>query len=294
MCQLLGMNCNTPTDIHFSFAGFRKRGGQTDIHTDGFGIVFFEKNPDPSQGNRKAGIRQFHDDKPSFCSPVADLVNSYPIKAMNVISHIRKATQGTNCLANTHPFVREVWGEEWAFAHNGQLQMDFIDQLSPVPTHYQPVGTTDSEMAFCYLLNRLKSQFSEPPSYEVLFQFLTTICRELSALGLFNCLISNGDWQLAYAGSLLFFITRKAPFGEAKLADSELAIDFSEVTSQTDKVTLITTIPLTYNEHWQQLYVDECLMFRDGDILFKDTPDNPTCLTIEEGIAIARKVGASL
>ena len=111
---------------------------------------------------------------------------------------------------------------------------------------------------------------------------------------MFNCLISNGDWQLAYAGSLLFFITRKAPFGEAKLADSELAIDFSEVTSQTDKVTLITTIPLTYNEHWQQLYVDECLMFRDGDILFKDTPDNPICLTIEEGIAIARKVGASL
>lgn len=45
MCQLLGMNCNTPTDIHFSFAGFRKRGGQTDIHTDGFGIVFFEKIP---------------------------------------------------------------------------------------------------------------------------------------------------------------------------------------------------------------------------------------------------------
>lgn len=42
MCQLLGMNCNTPTDIHFSFAGFRQRGGQTDIHTDGFGIVFFE------------------------------------------------------------------------------------------------------------------------------------------------------------------------------------------------------------------------------------------------------------
>lgn len=117
MCQLLGMNCNTPTDIHFSFAGFRQRGGQTDIHTDGFGIVFFEKNPDPSQGNRKAGIRQFHDDKPSFCSPVADLVNSYPIKAMNVISHIRKATQGTNCLANTHPFVVRYG------ARNGHLRI---------------------------------------------------------------------------------------------------------------------------------------------------------------------------
>ncbi|MGN6976820.1 class II glutamine amidotransferase, partial [Neisseria sp. P0006.S006] len=24
MCQLLGMNCNTPTDIMFSFEGFRR------------------------------------------------------------------------------------------------------------------------------------------------------------------------------------------------------------------------------------------------------------------------------
>ena len=27
MCQLLGMNCNTPTDITFSFEGFAKRWG---------------------------------------------------------------------------------------------------------------------------------------------------------------------------------------------------------------------------------------------------------------------------
>lgn len=40
MCQLLGMNCNTPTDIGFSFAGFRQRGGMTDSHEDGFGIAF--------------------------------------------------------------------------------------------------------------------------------------------------------------------------------------------------------------------------------------------------------------
>jgi len=27
MCQLLGMNCNTPTDIMFSFTGFATRAG---------------------------------------------------------------------------------------------------------------------------------------------------------------------------------------------------------------------------------------------------------------------------
>ena len=42
MCQLLGMNCNVPTDICFSFEGFRTRGGLTDVHQDGWGIAFFE------------------------------------------------------------------------------------------------------------------------------------------------------------------------------------------------------------------------------------------------------------
>ena len=39
MCQLLGMNANTPTDVCFSFAGLATR---ADEHKDGFGIAFFE------------------------------------------------------------------------------------------------------------------------------------------------------------------------------------------------------------------------------------------------------------
>ena len=42
MCQLFGMNCNTPTDATFSFSGFIQRGGRTDHHADGWGIAFFE------------------------------------------------------------------------------------------------------------------------------------------------------------------------------------------------------------------------------------------------------------
>ncbi|MBP6353199.1 MAG: class II glutamine amidotransferase, partial [Acinetobacter sp.] len=39
MCQLLGMNCATPTDITFSFRGFSQRAGVTSDHCDGFGIA---------------------------------------------------------------------------------------------------------------------------------------------------------------------------------------------------------------------------------------------------------------
>lgn len=294
MCQLLGMNANTPTDIGFSFTGFRKRGGLTDHHEDGFGVAFFERT---ALGD--IGLRQFHDDKPSHLSPVADLVNHYPIEAMNVIAHIRKATTGGHGLANIHPFVREVWGEQWAFAHNGQMTADFINRLHRLNAngnaqYYQPVGDTDSELVFCYLLNRLKSTFKHRPDDTRLFAFLIAQCRYLSAGGLFNCLISNGDWHLAYAGSLLFYLTRKAPFGEARLADDDLSINFKDVTSATDCVTIITTIPLTNNEQWQQLAVNECLIFRQGRMVHQDLPSKKTYLSIDDGITLARQVGASV
>ncbi|EJS91997.1 hypothetical protein AAUPMC_00395, partial [Pasteurella multocida subsp. multocida str. Anand1_cattle] len=78
------MNCNTPTDIVFSFEGFRRRAGLTDCHCDGFGIAFFEGK----------GIRVFRDNQAAHSSPIADCVKQYHIKSLNVIAHIRKATQG--------------------------------------------------------------------------------------------------------------------------------------------------------------------------------------------------------
>ena len=42
-------------------------------------------------------------------------------------------------------------GQHWCFAHNGQLA-DF----EPPKGIYRPVGDTDSERAFCDLLNRIR------------------------------------------------------------------------------------------------------------------------------------------
>ena len=252
MCQLLGMNCNTPTDIMFSFEGFRRRGGITDHHADGFGIGFFEGK----------GVRLFHDDKPSANSPVADLVRAYQIKSENVIAHIRKASQGQTSLANTHPFMREMWGEYWLFAHNGHL-IDFFPEQGE---YYHAVGSTDSERAFCFILNRLRSRFATKPEPEVLFD--------------------------AIAG--LTYIVRKAPFGKARLLDDDVMVDFSEVTTPNDKVSVIATLPLTRDETWSQLAVNELVMFQDGDIVRSDHPENPVYMSAEEGLEIARAVGVSV
>jgi predicted glutamine amidotransferase len=139
------MNCAAPTDVTFSFTGFAARGGATDHHADGWGIAFFEDK----------ACRLFIDNQASARSPIAEMVKNYPIKSRNTIAHIRKATQGSCALENSHPFQRELWGRHWIFAHNGDLQ-DFNPVMSGV---YQPVGTTDSERAFCLLLQGLRRRF---------------------------------------------------------------------------------------------------------------------------------------
>jgi glutamine amidotransferase len=175
MCQLLGMNCNTPTDVTFSFSGFAQRGGVTDHHSDGWGIAFFEGN----------GVRHFVDHQSASQSPIADLIRRYPIQSRNVIAHIRKATQGVVSLENCHPFVRELWGRYWVFAHNGNL-MDYAPRLHG---SFKPVGQTDSEVAFCWLMQELAKSHASVPTVKELSLTLSELCRRLpsTALSIFCC-----------------------------------------------------------------------------------------------------------
>ena len=98
----------------------------------------------------------------------------------------------------------------------------------------------------------------------------------------------------AHASTLLHYIVRKAPFGKARLLDDDVMVDFSEVTTPNDKVAVIATLPLTRDETWSQLAVDELAMFRQGDIVRSDRPENPVYMSAEEGLAIARAVGVSV
>jgi len=252
MCQLLGMNCNVPTDICFSFSGFQARGGGTDIHRDGWGIAFFEG----------AGVRVFLDPQPSWGSPVAELVRHYPIRSLNVIAHIRKATQGPTGLENTHPFMRELWGRYWIFAHNGNL-VDYVPELDG---SFLPVGQTDSERAFCHLLQTLRRSFpGGMPGREELCDALDRFAEKVRGYGPFNFLLSNGDCLFAHRATELHYIVRQAPFPVAHLKDEDLSVDFNEVTTPDDRVALIATVPLTDNEVWTPLPVGRVAMFLNGE-----------------------------
>lgn len=256
MCELLGMSANVPTDICFSFTGFLHRGGGTGPHRDGWGIAFYEEG----------GYRDFRDPHPSVHSPIARLIRDYPIKSHIVISHIRQANVGQVRLANTHPYVREMWGQPWCYAHNGQLEGW---QSLPL-TFYRPVGDTDSEHAFCWLLGELRRGFPQRPQSaeqrQGLWRLLHKLCERLRGLGVFNLLFADGDYLYTYCSTRLAHITRRAPFGKASLSDAELTVNFAEHTTTRDIVSVIATEPLTDNEDWERMLPGELLVWRDGRV----------------------------
>lgn len=251
MCQLLGMNCATPTDITFSFRGFSQRAGITSDHCDGFGIAFFEDK----------ACRLFVDNQSAVESPIAELVRNYPIKSRNVIAHIRKATQGKINLENSHPFMRELWGRQWIFAHNG----DLLDFDPPLTGHFTPIGNTDSERAFCFLLDQLVAKFGYvEPSLTQVFELLLEIAPKIAEHGTFNFCLSNGQALFSYAVTKLHWLVREYPFKPAQLIDLDVEVDFSQVTTPEDRVAVITTEPLTQNEVWQAFQPGEMILFQYG------------------------------
>lgn len=256
MCELLGMSANVPTDIRFSFSGLMQRGGRTGPHSDGWGIAFYEGR----------GCRTFHDPNASADSEIAQLIRNYSIKSLTVVCHIRRANRGRVMLENTHPFTRELWGRVWTFAHNGQLRGIKKRELN----YYQPVGTTDSEYAFCWLLDQVRSRWVNPPKrHTTLWRMLKKLCQELNDLGICNLLFSDSRHLYAFCSNHLCWLTRCAPFGEARLIDDDVTVDFAKETTPRDIVTVIATHPLTNNETWTIMQPDEFVVFREGLVQFQ-------------------------
>ena len=254
MCQLFALSSNSPTAVTFSFTGFSARGGRTGVHADGWGIAF----------HHDGGSRVFIDDQPACQSPLAAFLREHPIRATTVLAHIRKATQGAVQLTNCHPFQRSWGGRNWTFCHNGTLH-DFAPALLP---QHQPLGSTDSEAAFAWLLQQLQHRFgARVPAPAVLAPLLAELCGQIAQHGAFNLVLSDGVHTYAHCSTRLSWLQRAHPFAPARLIDADLTLDLARDNGPLDRMVLLATEPLTHDEPWQALQPGELLVLHQGHIV---------------------------
>jgi glutamine amidotransferase len=188
MCELFGMSARFPTTVRLSFDELARHGGGTGPHRDGWGVGFMHDGDalvvrEPNAAHDSRWVRFIQEQQPLTSIAVA---------------HIRRATRGPRALRNTQPFTRELGGRVHLVAHNGMLA-DIESHARFRTRRFRPVGDTDSEQAFCALLERVAPLWEEGhPSLEARVREVGAFAAELRALGLANFLYTDGDVIFAH------------------------------------------------------------------------------------------------
>ncbi len=255
MCELLGLAFNEPISPTLSFREF---GHRCINNPDGWGLAFY---PDEAAQIIKEPVKLSE-------SSLFEFIKGYPhIKSKIILSHVRKASQGNISYKNTHPFGRELFHREITFAHNGNLQG--YKNLST--GRFSPIGDTDSEYIFCYLLNCISEEFTDFSWTPKTLSWLQQKFWEINRLGHFSCLMSDGRYLFCYHDIDLYngltFIHRSAPFNNVRLSDEDYEIDLAEEKSLTQHGYIVATKNLT-SEPWEPFSGGELLVIENGDIIF--------------------------
>ena len=262
MCELFAMSSRYPTSVGFSLETLARRGGQDGPHKDGWGVAYFEDRDvfllRESSPAAESGLVRFMEKN----GPPSDVV----------ISHIRQATQGELALRNTQPFQRELGGRAHVFAHNGDMPA-IRDRCQLKSRRHTPVGDTDSEYAFCCLLERLGKlwdpQIEGLPSVEHRLEVVAEFAAELRPLGPFNFVYSDGDALFVHAHR------RKQSDGEVRppglhllvRSCNEEAIDLTKsgvmLAPLAQELALVASVPLT-DEPWEPIGEGEIIVLAHG------------------------------
>ena len=265
MCELLGLSSNAPATVSFSLPKLAEHGAASGTYNDGWGIGYYEGQD----------VRLIKDAGPVGNSDWVRFIANHELRSMLIVAHARRATRGTRSYQNAQPFIRELAGRVHLFAHNGDLPGIFRSSDFR-PNRFNPIGDTDSERAFCVLLDRMTSiwsQASTVPPLSARFAIVSSFASKLRTLGPANFLYSDGDVLFAHGhrrkhaetGKIeapgLFLLERQCEHGGSGIAVSGLS-----VRGDRQNVTLFASVPLT-DEGWTPLVEGELVAAVRGQIV---------------------------
>ena len=240
MCEIFAMSASRPTDVNHSLALLRPRGGAIGPHADGWGVAFYEGR----------AARVFKEPVPAAESRCLAFIADYDFQSSTVVAHIRKANPPHvgRTSANTHPFEREWNGRSWVFAHNGVLN-GLRERAELVPRRFRPLGETDSEHAFCLLLDTVAAAHGrrrKPLSAAAIVEAIRPLVARLAASGEFNFVMADDTNLFVHAHTQLHVLRRTC-----------------RADGCGQNVVLLATAPLT-DEPWAALAPGSLLVYAGG------------------------------
>ena len=267
--ELLGFSFNEPVQGRHIFSVFRHR-----EQPEGWGLAFY---PDES-------LQLFREPKKAIECDLADFLITYDyLEAPLLIAQVKGST-GTQTYQTTQPYQRELHEKRYVFVHCGSLA-DFQQQLKL--ERFKPMGESDSEHLFCYLLGQIEKEGIQTWD-NVKFEWLQGILRDANNLGILSCLLSDCEYLFVYhdkksGENFLHYVERKAPYGTVHFVDINEDIDLGNVYPSSASGYIFCTKPLT-TEQWTSVGHGQLIVLKDGAIAWEGTTpiDNESNETIKK------------
>jgi len=269
MCELFALSSNKPVTLTVSLQALARHGRSDGPYKDGWGVAYYEQTD----------VRLIKDATAASESEWVRFIEGHRVCSTLIMSHLRKATQGTRTYSNTQPFVRELGGRMHIFAHNGNLN-GLKGTFGDLPDRYHPVGDTDSEWAFCALLDQMADLWADSAKVPELSQRMALVvgfARKLRPLGPANFIYGDGDTFFAHgdrrtqtSGAVnppgLCVLERRCNVPDGGADGGGISVDGLALELGQQKIALVASVPLT-NEAWRPLDQGEVIALRDGLIV---------------------------
>ncbi len=179
--------------------------------------------------------------------------------------------------ADTQPFSKSFAGRDWLFLHNGNLDKEALSTLHGRQKRLlEPLGSTDSELAFCNLLAQLQEsgvrQLSDIDPHTLHAWFL-----RFDGLGSADMFLTDGQSIACFQGSQspkqLCYSRLQPPDRQEvyETATVRLAITDPRDTFRTAFV--VTSAPFSVG-NWSAMRPGQLLIVNHGAVVWDSAPEN--------------------
>ncbi len=185
--------------------------------------------------------------------------------------HRRKRSQ-----EDAQPFVRSYGGRQWVFAHDGDLERGWADRLvlGDDPA-FEPLGRTDSERAFCWLLGQLRARRARSLN-EVEPTELLAWLAELDTLGQVNVMLTDGDYLAVYRDREerggIHSTRRIPPHGSTRLESDSVSVEIDAPEDPNRTVLVFSSRVLSQHDAWLPLSGAQLVLARRGSVVWDSDP----------------------
>ena len=237
-------------------------------HSQGWGLGWYPDDQSSAMVTKDPGAR-------SKKVPVASITDWGSFRSTVFFCKVRGAENGYGH-ADAQPFARSFAGRDWLFMHNGDLEKPELEKLHGTRLRMmEPLGSTDSELAFCNLLTQVQETNARRIADVDAGRWLEWFQR-FDRLGSSDMYISDGESILVFHGSKspknLYYSRVQPPDNKETLSSPAVDLSLNDPRDNYRSALIVSSSPFNQRE-WVTMEAAQLIIIRRSVIVWNSHQD---------------------